>query len=64
MNATTEPERYAVFGHPIAHSLSPRIHARFAAQAGIRVHYTSVDAPAESFAAQLADFAAGGGRGA
>jgi len=64
MNATTEPERFAVFGHPIAHSLSPRIHARFAATTGVRLHYAAIDAPAESFATQLADFAAGGGRGA
>jgi shikimate dehydrogenase len=64
MNATTEPKHFAVFGHPIAHSLSPRIHARFAAQAGIALQYGAIDAPAEAFATQLADFAAGGGRGA
>jgi shikimate dehydrogenase len=56
--------RFAVFGHPIAHSLSPRIHARFAATTGIRLSYAAIDAPAESFATQLADFAAAGGRGA
>ena len=56
--------QFAVFGHPVAHSLSPRIHARFSAQAGIPLHYAAVDAPAETFVAQLADFAVSGGRGA
>jgi len=59
-----DQQRYAVFGHPIAHSLSPRIHARFAAQAGVALDYRAIDAPPESFVAQLASFAAGGGRGA
>jgi shikimate dehydrogenase len=62
MNA--EPKHFAVFGHPIAHSLSPRIHARFAALRGIALQYTAIDAPLETFAAQLAGFAAGGGSGA
>ncbi len=55
--------RYAVFGHPIAHSLSPHIHAAFARQTGIALAYTGIDAPPERFAAILADFAAGGGLG-
>ena len=59
----SEPQ-FAVFGHPIAHSLSPRIHTRFAAQTGIPLHYVAIDAPAATFVAQLADFAASGGRGA
>jgi shikimate dehydrogenase len=55
---------FAVFGHPIAHSLSPRIHASFAAQSGIPLHYAAIDAPPETFIAQLADFATSGGHGA
>jgi len=63
MNSTAE-RRYAVFGHPIAHSLSPRIHARFGAATGTAVDYAAVDAEPGRFAAALAGFAAGGGRGA
>src|SRR3546814_2498243 len=35
--------RYALFGHPVAHSLSPRIHAAFAEQAGVDMDYTAID---------------------
>ena len=55
---------YAVFGHPISHSLSPRIHAAFGAQTGIALNYVATDTPAESFAATLSRFADEGGRGA
>ena len=53
----------AVFGHPVAHSLSPRIHAAFGRQAGIALRYEAIDAAPERFAAALAAFAAGGGAG-
>lgn len=56
--------RYAVFGHPVAHSRSPAIHAAFAEQAGIALSYVRIDAAPEDFAAALAAFAAAGGRGA
>ncbi len=56
--------RYAVFGHPIAHSLSPRIHAQFGRQRDIAIDYVAVDAPPEGFAAALERFAADGGAGA
>ena len=55
-------ERYAVFGHPVAHSLSPRIHALFAKQTGHDIRYEAIDAPPEGFADALAAFAAHGGR--
>jgi shikimate dehydrogenase len=58
------PARYAVFGHPVDHSLSPDIHAAFARQHAIALDYTAIDATPEAFADVLARFAAGGGRGA
>jgi len=61
MNDVTQ---FAVFGHPVAHSLSPRIHALFGRQLGIPLHYVAIDAPTERFAKQLEQFAAAGGRGA
>jgi len=56
--------RYAVFGQPVAHSLSPKIHAAFAKQTGIEHVYGAIEASPESFATALRAFAAGGGRGA
>ena len=57
-------DRYAVIGNPIAHSLSPRIHARFAAQLGDPVEYSALLAPPDAFAAVARGFLEGGGRGA
>jgi shikimate dehydrogenase len=57
-------DRYAVIGNPIAHSLSPRIHARFAAQLADPVDYAAMLAPLDGFASVARAFLDGGGRGA
>ena len=57
-------DRYAVFGNPVAHSKSPRIHALFARQTGQDLTYQALLAPLDGFAASVQAFAAAGGRGA
>ncbi|MGH8192147.1 MAG: shikimate dehydrogenase [Rhodanobacteraceae bacterium] len=58
------PPRYAVFGHPIAHSLSPRLHGLFATQTGIDLQYVALDAAPDDFPYAARCFFADGGRGA
>lgn len=60
----TPRPRYAVFGHPIAHSLSPRLHVLFAAQVGIDLEYVAIDAAPAAFARSVQAFLASGGQGA
>lgn len=57
------PDRYAVFGHPIQHSRSPRIHALFAQQTGDFIEYRAQDVPAENFRVALKAFFTSGGKG-
>ena len=57
-------DRYVVIGNPVAHSLSPVIHARFAQQTGEALAYERLLAPEGGFAEHARAFFASGGRGA
>jgi shikimate dehydrogenase len=56
-------DRYAVFGSPINHSKSPRIHRLFAEQTGQLLSYDAQEVSAESFEATVNAFFASGGKG-
>lgn len=56
-------DRYCVFGNPIAHSKSPRIHTQFATLTGEPVVYEARLAERDGFAAAVQKFFAEGGRG-
>jgi shikimate dehydrogenase len=65
MNASTSPaaparlpDRYAVLGHPVAHSQSPFIHAEFARQTGEAIVYGRIESPLDAFAATVDAFIA------
>lgn len=61
MIAPTPPDRYAVLGHPVAHSQSPFIHALFAAQTRQHLIYERIDCGPDGFVRGVRDFAAGTG---
>jgi len=56
-------DRYAVVGNPVAHSLSPRIHAAFARATGEALSYETLLAPPDGFRATVEAFFAAGGAG-
>lgn len=56
-------ERYAVIGHPVAHSQSPAIHARFAEATGQDIVYSRIEAPLDGFERAVDEFRAAGGSG-
>lgn len=55
--------RYAVIGHPVAHSKSPQIHAEFARLTGQHMDYQRLLAPLDGFESTVQGFAASGGCG-
>jgi shikimate dehydrogenase len=60
---TTHIDRYAVIGHPIAHSKSPTIHQVFAQQTGQDISYIAMDVEPDALEETLDKFFASGGRG-
>jgi len=54
---------YAVFGYPIKHSKSPRIHQLFAEQTQQVIEYTAQEIPAERFGESVKAFFSQGGKG-
>ncbi|MDD9869029.1 MAG: shikimate dehydrogenase [Gammaproteobacteria bacterium] len=61
--AARAADRYALIGCPVEHSISPQIHARFAAQTGEAVRYELLEAPRDGFADAVRRFAGDGGKG-
>ncbi len=56
-------DKYAVIGHPIAHSKSPQIHKMFAEQTGQDISYEAIEAPLDGFAAKIDELRKKGYRG-
>lgn len=56
--------QFAVFGHPIGHTLSPQIHEAFARQFGILLEYRAIDAAPDRFESAVRAFFHDGGAGA
>ncbi len=60
----THSLRLAVFGDPISHTLSPRIHGLFGRQLGIEVDYQAIRCREQELPEKLTALAAAGGIGA
>jgi shikimate dehydrogenase len=54
---------YAVVGNPVAHSLSPLIHAEFARRTAQDMRYTTILAPPDGFKTTVLEFRDAGGKG-
>ena len=55
--------RLALFGSPVKHSLSPKIHAMFARQAGLDVEYTAIESSADFLSRDIQRLVENSGRG-
>ena len=55
--------RLAVFGKPVAHSLSPAIHRQFAQQCGLAIDYRAIEAGPAELVHKLNELIGAGGRG-
>ncbi|MGR8980543.1 MAG: shikimate dehydrogenase [Gammaproteobacteria bacterium] len=56
-------DRYAVFGQPVKHSKSPRIHRLFAEQTGQSIDYSAQEVSPDDFPRMAGEFFAKGGKG-
>ncbi|MGN0915954.1 MAG: shikimate dehydrogenase [Succinivibrio sp.] len=57
-------DHYAVFGNPVAHSMSPMLHAYFAELTSQDMSYDKILVPEDSFASCADEFFKNGGKGA
>lgn len=62
-DSAPKPDRYAVIGHPVAHSRSPMIHEIFARQTGENMSYELLDVEPTDFEVAVRGFGAAGGKG-
>lgn len=58
-----QTDRYAVFGCPIGHSLSPTIHQQFAKQTQQNLSYQAMEVNADAFEKEVNGFFSEGGKG-
>ncbi|MEY3753434.1 MAG: hypothetical protein RLY27_15, partial [Pseudomonadota bacterium] len=52
---------YGVLGNPVAHSLSPKIHAMFAQQTNQNIHYGKLSCDFSDFQSTVETFFSSGG---
>lgn len=63
INLDSTVSNYAVFGNPIKHSQSPKIHSLFAKQKGITLNYQAIEVPEDRFSDYVHSFANEKGKG-
>jgi len=56
-------QRFAVVGHPVAHSKSPQIHQAFAEQCGLKIGYDAIQLDRGGFVQGIRNLQAGGFKG-